>query len=88
MDLYRNLQRHYPKPEPYITEVVRRGHWKLNARDGVAQELFDLATDPMETTNLLKQQTTLATAMVEDLRALPCCRSRPQRLAAWQLVRR
>jgi arylsulfatase A len=69
MDLYRNLQRHYPKPEPYITEVVRRGHWKLNARDGVAQELFDLATDPMETTNLLKQQTTLATAMVEDLRA-------------------
>ncbi len=40
MDLYKNLQRHYPKPEPYATEAVRDGRWKLLARDGEPVELF------------------------------------------------
>jgi N-acetylgalactosamine-6-sulfatase len=29
LDLYKGLQRHYPKPKPYATEVVRHGPWKV-----------------------------------------------------------
>lgn len=53
MDLYENLQRHYPKPEPFATEGARDGRWKLLARDGRPVELFDLVRDPQEQQNLL-----------------------------------
>ncbi len=68
LDLYRNLQRHTKKPEPFVTEVARRGNWKLTARDGVPQELFDIASDPLETRNLLEQQPELSSELVEELR--------------------
>lgn len=52
MDLYRTLQRHYPKPEPYATEVVMRDPWKLLAKDGQPVELFHIRIDPNETTDV------------------------------------
>ncbi|GAB5559306.1 MAG: sulfatase-like hydrolase/transferase [Synoicihabitans sp.] len=55
MDLYRNLQRHYLKPEPYATEVVREGRWKLLAFEGKPVELFDTDNDPREQRNLLRE---------------------------------
>lgn len=68
MDLYRNLQRHTPKPEPFITEVARRGQWKLTARDGVPMELFDILADPLETRNLLAEHQSLANELATELR--------------------
>ncbi|MCW5964857.1 MAG: sulfatase-like hydrolase/transferase [Bryobacterales bacterium] len=68
MDLYRSLQRHTKKPEPFVTEVARRGNWKLTARDGVPLELFDIAADPLETHNQLGQQEGLASELVGELR--------------------
>lgn len=69
MDLYRSLQRHYLKPEPYATEVVRDGRWKLLAREGEPVELFDLQADPSETRNLLKQHPEAVARMSDALRA-------------------
>ncbi|MBI1354905.1 MAG: sulfatase-like hydrolase/transferase [Acidobacteria bacterium] len=53
MDLYKSIQRHYPKPEPYATEAVQEGRWKLLSRDGKPVELFDIDADPQERDNLL-----------------------------------
>ncbi len=67
LDLYPKLQRHYPKPEPYATEVVVRGNWKLLAKDGVAVELFHMKTDPNETHNVIAQHATLVASMIGQL---------------------
>lgn len=69
MDLYKGFQRHEPKPEPYATEIARRGAWKLLARNGDPVELFDVKADPGETQNLLKLQPEVADSMAADLRA-------------------
>ena len=63
LDLYRHLQRHYPKPRPYATEVVRQGPWKLLARDGVPVELFNIESDKEEKVNLLDQMPELAKSL-------------------------
>lgn len=42
------------RPEPVATEIVRKDHWKLMARDGTALELFNLDEDPYERWNLIK----------------------------------
>jgi len=68
MDLYKHLQRHYPKPKPYITEVARQGKWKLTAIDGSPKELFDLDTDPLEEHNVISQNKDRANRMAQDLR--------------------
>ncbi len=69
LDLYKNLQRHYPKAKPYATEVVRRGKWKLLALNGEPVELFDVKSDPYENDNLLEQQEAVATSMAGALKA-------------------
>ena len=51
IDLYRTMQRRTPKPQPYATEAVSRGNWKLLARDGTPLELFNLADDVGESDN-------------------------------------
>ena len=68
LDLYRHLQRHYPKPKPFATEVARRGRWKLLALGGKPVELFDLECDPTETTNLLGNQPEVAGELAAELR--------------------
>ena len=65
MDLYKTLQRHYPKPLPYATEVARRGRWKLMSMDGRPVALYDLEGDPTESANLIDRQP----AIVEELSA-------------------
>ena len=66
--LYRHLQRHYPKPKPYATEAVRRGSWKLLARDGKPTELFNIQADSFEQENLLEKQPALVQDMAQQLR--------------------
>ena len=68
MDLYNHLQRHYPKPKPYSTEVARRGKWKLLTREGEPMELFDLEADPLEKHNRLQEQPAIAGALRRELR--------------------
>lgn len=69
LDLYRNLQRHYPKPEPYATEVAKRGKWKLLALKGEPVELFNLESDPNELRNVLNQHPDLVFSMRAELQA-------------------
>lgn len=69
MDLYKRLQRHYPKPEPYSTEIARRGDWKLLAYDGEPRELFDLSVDPLEKNNLLEERPEIVEELAAELRA-------------------
>jgi N-acetylgalactosamine-6-sulfatase len=69
MQLYRSLQRHYLKPEPYATEVVRRGPWKLLALDGEPVELLDILNDPHEQWNLLREQPDVVKSMTAELKA-------------------
>ena len=42
------------KPEPIATEIVRRGKWKLLAKEGTPVELFNLDEDPYERWNLVE----------------------------------
>ncbi len=69
LDLMRNLQRHEPKPRPFATEAVRRGPWKLLAFEGKPVELFDVESDPRETTNRLAEQPELVESLRKELAA-------------------
>ena len=64
LDLYKKIQRPYPKPGPYATEVAIQGKWKLLARDGNPVELFDIEEDPNELRNVMSENP----AMVSSLR--------------------
>ena len=64
LDLYKKIQRPYPKPGPYATEVAIQGKWKLLARVGNPVELFDIEEDPNELRNVMSENP----AMVSSLR--------------------
>jgi arylsulfatase A-like enzyme len=68
LDLYRHLQRHSAKPEPFATEVACRGRWKLLTRGGQPVELFDLEADLGETKNLLVQHPQVAADLAAEIR--------------------
>ncbi len=55
LDLYHHMQRHYPTPEPYATEVTRDGVWKLLTLNGQPVELFNVEVDPNERQNRLSE---------------------------------
>lgn len=60
INLYRHLQRHYPKPKPYSKEIARDGDWKLLCFDGEPRELFNIKSDPLEKQNLLSAHPEIA----------------------------
>lgn len=69
LDLYRNIQRHYPKPKPYATEVAMRGEWKMLALDGKPVELFYLESDPNERENVIAEHPDLVASLSTELTA-------------------
>lgn len=68
LDLYPRIQRHSPKPEPFATEAILQGRWKLLSRDGQPVELFDLEADERETRNLLEQQPRIVADLARQVR--------------------
>ena len=69
IDLYKHLQRHYPKPKPYATEVMMSGPWKLLSLNGEPVELFHIRNDPLERENLLETHRDRADAMAARVKA-------------------
>jgi arylsulfatase A len=69
MDLYKSLQRHYPKPEPFATEIVRRGQWKLLTYLGEPVELYNVRVDPNELKDVMGQHPGLVASMARELKA-------------------
>lgn len=69
MGLYTWYPQPGDKPEPYATEVARRGSWKLMARDGRPVALFDLAADPGEQQNLLESKQDVRDDLTRELKA-------------------
>lgn len=67
IDMYKHLQRHYLKPEPYATEIVRQGQWKMLALNGKPVELFDVQSDIEEKYNLLSKQKNLVKSLQKEL---------------------
>lgn len=67
LNLYKGLQRHYPKPKPYATEVVMRGKWKLLALSGKPVELFDIQADPNEKRNVISDHPDLVVSLTRQL---------------------
>lgn len=67
LNLYKNLQRHYPKPKPYATEVAMRGKWKLLALGGKPVELFDMESDPNEQRNVIADHPDLVASLTAQL---------------------
>lgn len=67
LNLYKSIQRHYKKPEPFATEVAMLGKWKLLSRDGKPVELFDVEADPNEKQNLIKEYPELVKTMTAEV---------------------
>lgn len=57
------------RPEPVVTEIARKGKWKLLARDGEPVELFNLEEDPYERWNLMNDYPEITNEMTAALNA-------------------
>ena len=68
MDLYTHMQRHYPKPKPYATAIVKKGKWKLLADGDKPVELFDLENDYREMNNLLGHYPEVEKELLDELK--------------------
>lgn len=62
------IQRHTPKPEPYATEAVMNGRWKLLTQDSQPLALFDLDVDPGEASNMLDRHPDIVAQMAGQVR--------------------
>jgi arylsulfatase A len=69
LNLYRRIQRHYDKPQPYATEIARNGKWKMLSVDGEPVALFDVENDPNELRSLLTQHPEIASDLGRQVRA-------------------
>ena len=68
MDQYGPFQRQTVKIVP-ATEVARQGKWKLLGLHGKPVALFDLDSDPRETTNLLDKHPEIEKQLVTELKS-------------------
>ncbi len=69
MEEYPNFQERHREPEPYATEAVRWGRWKLLARNGQPLALFYLENDPGERRNVLERERRIGDQLTRELRA-------------------
>lgn len=67
LKLYKKIQRHYPKPKPYATEIAKRGQWKMLALNGDPVELFDVESDPNEKQNVLEDHPEIVASLKAEL---------------------
>ncbi len=65
LDLYRNMQRHYPKPKPYATTIAFEGPWKLLLDSLKPVELFHIENDPHEVQNLIERHPAIVEKLTE-----------------------
>jgi hypothetical protein len=69
MDEYPNFQMRHGAQQPFATEAVRWGRWKLIARDGQPLALFYLENDLGERRNVLEQEKRIGDQLTRELRA-------------------
>jgi len=68
IDLYKHLERHYPKPEPYATEIARLGNWKMLAYKGEPVELYNVEADLYEQKNVLDEHSEIVNVLTQALK--------------------
>ncbi len=69
MNEYPNFQNRHGEREPYATEAVRWGRWKLMARNGQPLALYYLENDLGERRNVLEQEKRIGDELARELRA-------------------
>src|SRR5262245_9085288 len=69
MDEHPDFQSRHGERQPYATEAVRWGRWKMLARNGQSLALYYLENDPGERRNLLGQEKRIADELTRELRA-------------------
>jgi N-acetylgalactosamine-6-sulfatase len=67
MDLYKSLQRHYPKPKPYSTTIAYQGVWKLLLDSIQPVELYHLENDPHEVMNLMDKNPDIVDGLTKEV---------------------
>src|SRR5262249_29467285 len=69
MDEYPNFQSRIGAGQPFATEAVRWGRWKMLARNGHPLALYYLENDLGERRNLLEREKRIADDLARELRA-------------------
>ena len=55
------------KPEPYSTEAIRKGDWKLYLMKGKPIELINITSDSFEENNLIKKEPDITRELMNEL---------------------
>src|SRR5262245_53123968 len=68
MDEYPNFQKLHGERQPFATEAVRWGRWKMLARNGQPLALYYLENDLGERRNVLEREKRLGDELARELR--------------------